>query len=168
MKKNWLRHVGLLFVAFSLLFNPVFAVPVYALSAPGLVAPSNNATTTSVDAPPLSIPEFQWTAVSGATSYRLQVSNDIAFTTRVVDITTPNTSYTPSAANGFSDGVWYWRARAEAPSPAGAYSATWSFTKQWADFVNLPTLMSPADGAPLDFYDQPVFLVESCHGCSEI
>ena len=157
MKSRWFKHAALLLVVFSLLFNPVFATPVYALGTPGLVSPVNGATTTAADTPPVAVPEFQWTAVATATSYRLQVSSDIAFTTRIVDITTPNTSYTPNTINSFSDGVWYWRVRAEAPAPVGAYSSTWTFTKQWAAPANLPILTSPVDGATLDFYDQPVF-----------
>src|SRR5690349_7447458 len=147
MRRKWLRHAAILFVVFSLLLNPAYTTSVYALSSPGMVAPSNGVTTTPADTPPLAVPEFQWTAVSGATSYRIQVSNDIAFTTLVVDQTTPNTSYTPTATAAIPDGVWYWRVRAEAPATAGAYSSIWTFTKQWADPANAPTLTSPADFA---------------------
>jgi hypothetical protein len=157
MKLRWLRHAALLVVVFSLLLNPVSVTSVYALSAPALAAPANGATTTAANTPPLGIPEFRWARVSGATSYRVQVSSDIAFTTRVVDVTTTNTSYTHTSAAGFPDGIWYWRVRAEAPAPAGAYSAIWSFTKQWSSPANAPALLSPADSATLSFYDQPMF-----------
>jgi hypothetical protein len=152
------------------LLNPAFVSPAYALSAPGLVSPLNGALTTAADNPPMGVPEFQWAAVSGATSYRLQVSSDIAFTTRVVEAVTPNTSFTPNATGnngGFSDGTWYWRVRAEAPAPVGSYSATWSFTKQWANFANAPSLISPADGATVEFYDQPDFSWEPVTGAAK-
>ena len=119
-----------------------------------------------MNSPPLGIPEFQWTAVSGATSYRLQVSSDIAFTSPIVNITTPNVKYTPNATS-FSDAVWYWRVRVEAPAPVSAYSSIWSFTKQWAAPDNFPSLLSPADLATLDFYDQPIFSWGPVTGAAE-
>ena len=157
MNRSWFKSAALFVVAFSLLLNPIFATPVHALNAPVPVAPANGTTTTPTDTPPLAIPEFRWTAVSGAASYRIQVSNNIAFTTNVVDITTTNTSYTPNTTNGFSDGTWFWRVRAETPAPAGAYSAIWSFTKQWAAPANAPALTAPADAAVINFYDHPIF-----------
>jgi len=96
--------------------------------------------------------------VDGATSYRLQVSGDIGFaTTPVVNITTPNTSYTPTNATVFPDGIWYWRVRVEAPAPIGEYSSVWSFNKVWATETNRPILNEPADGVTVDFYDSPLF-----------
>ncbi len=157
MNKNWLKKAGLLLGVFSLLLSPLNVTPVYALSAPTLVAPANTTTTTVVTTPPLGIPEFQWAAIGGATSYRLQVSSDIAFTTTIVDITTPNTTYTPTNAGAFSDGTWYWHVRVESPGPVSSYSSIWSFTKQWATPSNLPALVSPANLATIDFYDQPTF-----------
>ena len=70
MIKNWLKKAGLLLGAFSLLLSPLNVTPVYALSAPTLVAPANTITTTVVNTSPLGIPEFQWAAVAGATHYR--------------------------------------------------------------------------------------------------
>ena len=97
----------------------------------GIISPIDG-TTTNPDLAghaPLAIPEFKWTSVEGATTYRLQVSRDIGFTTTAVNITTTNTSYTPISVNAFLDGIWYWQVRVETPAPAGAYSSTWSFTK---------------------------------------
>jgi hypothetical protein len=157
MNKNWLKKAGLLLGVFSLLLSPLNVTPVYALSAPTLVAPANTTITTVVTNPPLGIPEFQWAAVTGAISYRLQVSSDIAFTTKILDFTTPNTKYTPPNSNIFSDGTWYWHVSVESPAPASSYSDIWSFTKQWATPSNLPALISPANLATIDFYDQPTF-----------
>src|SRR5215211_4653317 len=166
MKRILIKHAAILFVVFSLLLNPVFATSAFALGAPDPIAPTDGAVTTVVDSAPLGIPEFQWTAVSGATSYRLQVSSDIAFTSPIVNITTPNVKYTPIAIS-FSDAVWYWRIRVEAPAPVSAYSNIRSFTKQWASPANFPALSSPADGAALDFYDQPVFSWGAVTGAAE-
>lgn len=157
MNINWLKQVGLLCVVFSLLFSPFQVTPAHAIDAPTLLAPANGLTTTVTDTPPLGIPEFKWAPVVGATSYRLQVSADIGFTTQVVNITTPNTSYTPTGANVFPDGTWYWRVRVETPAPVSDYSTIWSFTKQWASFDNKPVLISPDAYSTIDFYDPPFF-----------
>jgi len=154
---QWQRFSVSALLLISFLLSSAGSSPVYALAAPVLIAPTDALTTTVADTPPLGIPEFEWTAVPGATSYRLQVSSDIAFTTTIVNITTPNITYTPTSASVFADGTWYWRVRVEAPAPAGDYSGIWSFTKQWATPENLPTLTSPADFATIDFYDEPVF-----------
>jgi hypothetical protein len=151
------KTVGSIILAVAILLSSIPITPAYALDIPILTAPADSSTTTSVDTPPLGIPEFSWEAVTGATGYRLQVSSDIAFTTTVVNVTTPNTSYTPNSAGVFPDGIWYWRVRVETPAPVGEYSGIWSFTKQWADPANNPTLIGPANGETIDFYDQPTF-----------
>jgi hypothetical protein len=155
--RQWLRILTSALVLSSILFSTVGLVPADALDAPNLLAPNNGSTTTVADTPPLAIPEFKWAAVQGATSYRLQVSSDIGFTSTIVNITTPNTTYTPTSAGVFSDGTWYWRVRVEAPSPVSNYSGSWSFIKQWAAPENSPNLISPADSTTIDFYDEPVF-----------
>ena len=167
MNVNWLKQAGFFFLVFSLLLSPFNATPAYALDTPVLISPADDVTTTVADTPPLGIPEFKWAAVTGAKTYRLQVSSDIAFTSSIVNITTTNTSYTPSAASPFSDGVWYWRVRADSPSPVGEYSTIRRFTKQWASPSNSPLLNSPADYATLDFYDQPGFSWEPVIGAAE-
>jgi hypothetical protein len=153
----WQRFLTTFLLLISLLLSPVGLIPAYALDIPVLIAPIDSSTTTFDEAPPLGIPEFEWAAVSGATSYRLQVSSNIGFTTTIVNITTPNTTYTPTSSSVFSDGTWYWRVRVEAPAPIGDYTGIWSFTKQWATSDNKPTLSSPLDSATIDFYDKPLF-----------
>ncbi len=130
--------------------------PAYALDAPIPLTPADGATTTVVNYPPLGIPDFEWAPVPAATQYRLQLSQDVGFASKQ-EWTTNNTRYTPIDASKLSDGPWYWRVRVEAPSPPGAYSAIVTFTKQWATAENAPALVSPAEGATLDFYDAPAF-----------
>jgi len=155
---------GVLIFMFTL--SPLGSTPVHALDAPELISPDVGDTTPE-DYPPLGIPEFKWTAVDGATSYRLQVSGNIGFTTTVVNITTPNTSYTPTNAAVFPDGIWYWRVRVEAPAPIGEYSSVWSFNKLWATETNNPILNEPIDNATVDFYDSPLFSWEPVMGAAE-
>jgi sugar lactone lactonase YvrE len=155
--RRWLRVLACVVMLSSILISPVSLSPVYALDVPVLIAPIDGSTTTVVDSPPLGIPEFKWGSVTGATKYRLQVSGDIAFTSTIINITTPNTTYTPTNSVSFSDVVWYWRVRVEEPSPVGSYSTIWMFTKQWATPANSPGLISPDNGSTIDFYDDPVF-----------
>jgi hypothetical protein len=164
--RQWLRILTSALVLASILLGPVGSIPAYALDVPALSAPTDGSTITVVESPPLGIPEFAWAAVTGATSYRLQVSSDIAFTTTILNVLTPNTTYTPISASVFADGTWYWRVRAEAPS-VGEYSGIWSFTKQWATPANSPALISPTDSATIDFYDQPVFSWDPVMGAAK-
>ncbi len=165
MNTNWLKQLGLLCVIFSLLFSPLHVTPARALEAPTLLSPDNGVTTTPADTPPLGIPELKWAPVTGATSYRLQISNNIGFTTLLVNTTTPNASYTHP--NSFQDGTWYWRVRVEAPAPVSDYSTIWSFTKQWASSANTPTLIAPDAYAAIGFYDSPLFTWSAVTGAAK-
>ena len=102
--------------------------------------------------PPIAIPEFKWDAVDGAVLYHIQVSNDIAFTNRIIDMSTPNTSFTPYVAANFSDGVWYWRVKVEYPGTDNPYTnPPLAFTKQWATLDNKPVLLDPANAATISW-----------------
>ncbi|MEJ5197810.1 MAG: hypothetical protein WHX53_02695 [Anaerolineae bacterium] len=149
---------GFLLFLLTLLFAAIrFLAPtaVHALDAPILSTPTNGVTTTIANYPPLGIPDFVWTAVPGATQYRLQISQDPLFASKQ-EWTTANPRFTPLDAT-LADGVWYWRVRVEQPTPVSAWSEVWSFTKAWATADNAPVLEQPADGAILDFYTWPAF-----------
>ena len=165
--RQWRRRLVSVLVLSSILLSPLGSIPARALDVPVLIAPADGSTTTVVDTPPLGIPEFEWTPVSGATKYRLQVSSAIGFNTTIVNITTPNTTYTPTSASVFADGTWYWRVRVDTPTPVGEYSGIWSFTKQWATPENSPALISPADWDTLEFYDEPVFSWDPVTGAAK-
>lgn len=134
---------------------------VYAISAPNLISPADTLVTTPDEDsyPPLGVPSFVWEAVPDATLYKLQISNDIAFTSIALDINTPNTTYTPTSMSTslFADGIWYWRVRVETPSPVSNWSNTWSFTKWWATVDNKPILLSPENAVSLAFFNAPDF-----------
>jgi len=145
----------LLLFAVAMIVSRRAPAAVAALPAPVLLTPPNGATTTAADYPPLGIPEFTWERVPDALTYRIQFSQDIAFTTKV-EVVTANPAYTPTDAGKFGDGTWYWRVRVESPS-AGEWSEIWTFTKRWADADNAARLLAPADAAAVDFYDAPAF-----------
>jgi Tol biopolymer transport system component len=91
------------------------------LPAPALVSPTNGAT----GIPPS--PTFEWSAVAGATSYRLQVSNDSTFSSIVIDQW--NLTSTSQAISGLSiSRTYYWRVNATDAGPASDWSLVWNFT----------------------------------------
>jgi len=126
-----------------------------AFPPPELLAPADGVTATAISHPPLGIPEFAWRAVPAATAYRIQFSQDTAFTTKI-ETTTPNLAHTPTDASKFGDGTWYWRVRVDSPQ-ASEWSEIRSFTKRWASPDNAAELLAPADDAALAFYDTPIF-----------
>jgi hypothetical protein len=163
MMRQSLIKVCFAFIFVMSLFNPSFQMSASAATVPTLITPADGATITSTGSganasPPAAIPVFSWTPVDGATRYRVQFSRDIAFSVPY-EVTTQLTSLVPppQITDQMNDGLWYWRAREEEPV-AGSYPPSpHSFIKQWATLANYPVLLSPADGATLQFYVSPTF-----------
>ena len=84
-----------------------------------LIQPSNGSS--SSDATPF----FDWTDVTGADLYHLQVASSSSFEDPYIDDKRPDSSFTPSGA--LDSGVHYWRVRAATGTSWGQWSATWSF-----------------------------------------
>ncbi len=75
-------------------------------------------------------PEFQWSQVGQATSYRLQLALDHRFSSVWRTISTTANRYVPSDA--LPAGSYWWRVRAESPNGAhSAYSVPMAFTRRW-------------------------------------
>ncbi len=128
--------------------------------APVLVEPAAWITTTEQNYPPAAVPIFVWEPVLGATQYRIQIDDDsCAFGVPIrYDVVTPNTKYVPTSNANFADNAnWCWRVRVEQPTPAGDWSEQRQFTKDWGTTSNAPTLLSPAAGATIEFFENPVF-----------
>jgi hypothetical protein len=115
-------------------------VPLTTLAKPVLNSPEDGATLCNGQ------PTLTWTAVEGATSHRVHVDDDPAFGSIALDETVMDTSYTLTAAQELSDGVYYWRVRGSSPVQTGPWSATSSFT---VGIPTAPILQSPADGATI-------------------
>jgi subtilisin-like proprotein convertase family protein len=88
-----------------------------------LTSPSNGATGVS------STPTYTWGAVSGATSYDIQIATDAGFSTIVTSTSVATNSYTQSPALS-NNTTYYWRVRAVNSCGNGTYSTTFSFTTQ--------------------------------------
>ncbi|MCZ7539803.1 MAG: M6 family metalloprotease domain-containing protein [Anaerolineae bacterium] len=103
--------------------------------APTLVSPANGTPTND------NTPTFTWGAVTGATSYRIQVSKSATFASTVVNSTKSSTTHTPATA--LADGLYYWRAQAKgADGIWGLWSAVWTVTVDTVAPAK-PTLLSP-------------------------
>jgi hypothetical protein len=161
-KNDFFLSLALILALIASLVLPAFQPPAYAVDAPVLLTPADMETMTAkAEAfgeahPPVALPTFTWQAIDGATKYRIQIAQDIAFTNIKADVTTPLTRYIPNSVTTFNDGTWYWRVRVESPQ-VGSYSEIWTFTKQWASINNFPDLISPTNGATLQFLDPPIF-----------
>jgi len=91
-------------------------------STPTLVSPPNGATGVSTT------PTLDWSDVTGATSYDVQVCRDSGCTDVAqsqTGLTASQWTVSPALNNGTT---YYWRARAVNSCGAGPWSETWSFT----------------------------------------
>jgi serine protease AprX len=106
-------------------------------STPSLMSPSDGSGTCDAT------PAFDWSSVSGATSYRIQVDNDSGFASPEIDTTSASFDYTPTSA--LSPGTYYWRVQASNSCGDGSWSESSSFTI--LSKPSTPSLMSPSDGS---------------------
>ena len=89
---------------------------------PSLISPVNSAANVALT------PALDWSDVSGATSYDVQVATDSGFTNVVRSASAlASSTWTVSPALGNST-VYYWRARANNSCGSSAYSSAFSFT----------------------------------------
>jgi hypothetical protein len=88
----------------------------------------------------LTTPEFRWDRVEGASLYQLLISARADFDTLAVDITTPNTAFTPLEA--LTPGTYYWRVGVHRD---GFGSPTWSAIEQVSLNLPIPVGLTPND-----------------------
>ncbi len=122
----------------------VTCVPLWAQTpvAPTLVSPADLAVDVAV------LTNFNWNAVEGAGSYRLQVSTDPSFGSTAADVQgLTGTSYTLASALANST-QYYWRMNSTQGEQVSEWSTIWSFTTIAVPTPPpVPTLASPANGA---------------------
>jgi hypothetical protein len=109
--------------------------------APQLISPPNGAANQPVAL------TLRWNSAPTATSYRVQLATDSAFTNLVLDDSTlTDTMRAATSLTLTNDTRYYWRVRARNAGGSGPYSGVYSFTT----IVALPAqvnLISPAHGA---------------------
>jgi hypothetical protein len=104
-------------------------------AAPALTAPANAASISTW-------PVFQWTPVSGAYQYHIQVATDVNFSNLVDDQTVDETSYT--AASTYPAGkTLYWRVQAEAKNDSSPVGLAWSSPEHFTKTLPVPSFTTP-------------------------
>jgi len=90
------------------------------LGTPTLISPPNNATNVSLT------PTLTWSSVTGATSYRVQISTDSTFSTTVWD----SSGITGTSVNVLlsQTTAYFWRVNASNSGCTGHWSSTFRFT----------------------------------------
>ena len=107
--------------SYSSVWNFTTIATVTTPSSPLLSSPTNGAMGISLN------PNLSWSASSGATTYRLQVSTSSGFSTTVYDNSTiTSTSQTISGLSNST--IYYWRVSASNSAGTSNYSSSWSFT----------------------------------------
>jgi hypothetical protein len=94
---------------------------VFPPATPTLATPADAATNQLLS------PTLTWNTVSGATTYRVQVSTSASFTDTLVDdstLTSPARAIGPLSPSA----TYYWRVNAKNTGGSGAWSSAWSFT----------------------------------------
>jgi len=125
----------------------------WASFTPVLTSPSNNSTTND------NTPYFDWSDVTGAAAYELEVDNSGSFSSPEIHRTDLTSSYY-TATSSLSDGTYYWRVRAkDSNGNLGSWSGVWSFTID-TQGPSAPTLHLPSNGSTtsdntpyFDWYD---------------
>ena len=121
----------------------IFAVGTGGCTLPGtpsLSSPTNGATGQSTS------PVLDWSDVSGATSYDVQVATDAGFTNviRSANVATSTWTVTPALANSTT---YFWRARAVNSCGPGSFASAFSFTTAAAPVGDFLLSCSPTSHA---------------------
>lgn len=109
-----------------------FTTIIASLAPPTLIYPANNSTNISLT------PNMDWTDVSGATGYRLQIATNTSFTVPVLNVVVDSVSHyqVPSGIlQGYT--VYYWRVATINGGGQGSYSTVWKFTTLQTFTLNL-------------------------------
>jgi len=91
------------------------------LNAPTLTTPANKLTGVAHK------PTFKWNAVSGATSYTIEVSTSSSFSTLLINVKVGSTTYIPTITLP-GNKVLYWRVMATGAVGSSAWSSVFNFT----------------------------------------
>jgi putative cell wall-binding protein len=129
----------------SLLVIPGTALGAAPVTAPTIVAPIDGSSVGSAN------PTLQWTAVSGAARYKVQVSTSPAFTSTLWTADTYSLHATPPSHLPL--GTVYWRVAGEDMSVGVGPYASASFYKE---IGAAPVLVTPTDTQTLTFPTEPV------------
>lgn len=106
------------------------------ITAPNLESPTYLATNVSLT------PKLNWSDVSNASGYIVQLSNDYSFTTTLINQTVTVSEYQVPSSILNSSTEYYWRVKTLMNSSESDWTTRWRFTTTGASG---PNLVSPAD-----------------------
>jgi hypothetical protein len=92
-------------------------------TSPTLTDPANNSTDVSI------VPQLTWNAVSGATSYDVEIASDEAFNSIIISDNTSTNSYILTIPLE-SSSLFYWRVKPKNDCGEGDFSTPFSFTTE--------------------------------------
>ena len=114
--------------------------------APTLLSPTNNADVGNAN------PTLSWSAVGGATMYRVQIATSNTFTSPIYNVETHALQATPQNLLPFT--TLYWRVAGEdSSSNLGPWANAWQFTKSLS---TTPVTLTPTNATTLVFPTDPV------------
>ena len=112
------------------------------LSVPVLSSPLNNSTGTSLT------PLLDWSDVSLANKYHLQVSTAIDFSNLLINENAlTNSQFTPASGILNNNTKYYWRVYAGDNNGWSSASSVWNFTTLLPAILSAPVLSSPVDNS---------------------
>lgn len=84
-------------------------------------------------------PTFQWSSVSGATDYQIQVANNVSYTTTAIDIVVPSgaTNYTPPSS--MLQDSYFWRVKGNATTYSPSEKLTINTAPKLTPYTPSPT-----------------------------
>ncbi len=125
------------------------------LSAPSLISPPNDTITND------NTPTFDWSDVTNAENYWLQIDNNTDFSSPIIDYPGLLASIYV-AGDGLPDDDYYWRALAEGGGIKSDWSPIWHLEIN-SSALSAPALISPSDGTATND-NSPTFSWESVLG----
>lgn len=114
---------------------------IVALGIPDLLSPENNAQDIVSDTV-----LFNWTTVTGADNYRLEIAGNHNFNTLYFSTTSSDT-FALVPLNADEGATFFWRVRSVAGEDSSLWSNNWSFTTAYSTSLGIPELLLPENNA---------------------
>jgi len=137
-----MKTIKIIFLLLSILFvQNIFPQSDKVISAPNLLSPSNGSTNQPVTL------TLDWSDVTGATSYSIQVSTNSNFSTTILNETDLTMSQYKIPDDLSDNTLYYWRANASNNQKTGPWSLVSNFTTQIVQVISATNLLSPSNGS---------------------
>jgi hypothetical protein len=134
--------------SFSTSWN--FSVIPHSLNPPTLISPINNAINVPLN------PTLDWSDVTGAMSYRVQISTTSNFSLIILNVTgLSNSAYSVMSNILANCTQYYWRVKVYIPADSSSWSNVWTFTTICNSGINLISSEIPTENKLYNNYPNP-------------